>query len=95
MNIGGRLRVPGTLVSGVPNSSEQLQSTTISSGEGIGEADGALSGARRDSKAEKGLDIVLAVTAGDIGGGGREGGCWGVFLDHGTDFRVDDKRAGS
>ena len=95
MLIRGRLRFPGTPTDRASDSSEQLQSTTTGSGEGTGEADCAFSGARGDNEAEKGLDVVLAVTAGDVGGGGWEGGLWEVFLDHGTAFRVDDKRTRS
>ena len=50
MLIRGRLRFPGIPHGRVPDSSEQLQSTATSSGEGIGEADSAFSGARGDSE---------------------------------------------
>ena len=72
-----------------------MQSTATSNGEGIGKTDGAFSGARGDNEAEKGLDVVSSVPTGDLGGGGWEGGRWEVFLDHDTDFRVDDKRTRS
>jgi len=92
MLICRRLRFPGTLLGRVPDSSEQLQSTTTGSGEGIGEADGALSGARGDNESEKGLDVVSPVLTGDFDDVGFRGGFfWGVFLDHDTAFRVDDK----
>ena len=96
MLIRGRLRFPGTPTDRASDSSEQLQSTTTGSGEGTGEADGAFSGARGDNEVEKGLDVVSPVPTGDLDDvGWREGGFWEVFLDHGTAFRVDDKRTGS
>jgi len=91
MNICIRLRSPGIPVSRGGAGSKELHSATAGSGGGIGEADGALSGAGGDSECEKSLDIVLAVTAGDLGGGGWEGGLWEVFLDHDSDIRADDR----
>jgi len=92
MNIGGWLGIPGIPVARIPNGSEQLHPATAGGGEAVGEADGAhLAGEGGEREPEKGLDVVLAVFAGDLHCvGGREGCVWIVFLDHEADCRAED-----
>jgi len=71
MNICIRLLIPGIVRSGIPPRSKELHSATASrGGRGIGEFDGALSGAGGDSESEKGLDVLGSINAGDLGVGG-------------------------
>lgn len=90
-----RLRSPGIAGRGGIAQSKELHSLTAGSAASTGEANGARSAPARDTECEKGLDVVLAITAADLSGGGWEGSPWEVFLDHNGDSRVVGRRAGS
>jgi len=93
MNICIRLLRPSISGRGRIAQSKELHSLAAGSAASTGEANGTCSAAGLDSECEKGLHVVLAITAADLGGGGWEGGRWEVFLDHNGDTRVDDCRA--
>jgi len=59
--------MPGIPAFGAPDRTEQLQCATASSGDGVGEADGARSSAGGDNEAEKGLDGMTPIPTGDLG----------------------------
>jgi len=81
--------------SGAPERTEQLQCATASSGDGVGEADGAHSSAGGDNEAEQSLDSVSPIPTGDLSDVCWEGSVWEVLFDNDGDFGADNRRTGS
>ena len=81
----GRWHLKGAYID-TPAHSEQSQSATAGSGDGIREADSALSAAGGDCESEKGPDSVSSVRTRDLDDFcWGQGGCWEVFLDQDAD----------
>jgi len=96
ISIQGRTRTHTIPDNGAPEGTEQLHRATATSGDGVGEADGAHPSAGGENEAEKGLDCVSPTPTGDLDDvGWGEGSVWGVFFDHDGEFRADGRRTGS
>jgi len=94
MSIQGRFGIPGIPIRALEHT-KQLQCATASSGDGVGEADGAHSTAGGYNEAEQGLDGVSPIRTGDLGDVCWEGSVWEVLFDHHGEFGADDRRSAS
>jgi len=87
-----RLRIPSIPENGVPAQSEEVYLATPGSVDGIGEAEGARSGACGDNESKKGSDVVSSVRTRDLDVvDWGEVIVWEFFLNHDADCRAGDR----